>query len=203
MLTIEEHPDEILRLINAAEHSFRKLPDEQTRQYWIARAELARATRYNQLDEKSSAADAAARGLKVIERLLQDEPFSDGLRVLADLHAQMMSAKGLIYMIRNGSTARDAAIEALEREPRNIKAQITVAGFLLNAPPMAGGDTEQGRMVLERALAQEPASANDRFLILGWLAQASHTLNDMDAAEQYLAEALFNLSRKRVARRNR
>jgi tetratricopeptide (TPR) repeat protein len=101
----------------------------------------------------------------------------------------MMMAKGLFYMIRNGDTARDAALAALEREPRSIKAQITVAGFLLNAPPMAGGDTEQARLVLERALAQEPASRNDRFLILGWLAQASFNLDDNDAAEQYFAEA--------------
>ncbi|MFA7566206.1 MAG: hypothetical protein WCY01_04210 [Alkalispirochaeta sp.] len=190
MFTREHTQDEIFRLIDEAERRFSEIPDEDIRTYWIARTDLARARRYNQLKDKKSAAKATARGLAQIQGVLEKEQFSEGLRVLADLHAQMMAAKGLFYMIRNGNEARDAAIAALEREPRNIKAQITVAGFLLNAPPMAGGDTEQGILVLERALAQEPASANDRFLILGWLAQASHTLDDMDAAEQYFAEAL-------------
>jgi tetratricopeptide (TPR) repeat protein len=190
MLTREETPDQVIRLIDSAERQFRRISDGGERSYWTARVELARATRYNQLGEKRAAERAAQRGLDEIEAALEGGDFSEGLRVLSDLHAQMMMAKGMFYMIRNGNAARDAAMEALEREPRNIKAQITVAGFLLNAPPMAGGDTAQGRMVLERALAQEPASANDRFLILGWLAQASHAMDDLDAAEQYFAEAL-------------
>ncbi len=190
MLTKEESRNQIIRLIDTAERHFQQISNPQERSYWIARVELSRATRYNQLDEKGAAENAAQRGLDEIDASLADGHFSDGLRVLADLHAQMMMAKGLFYMVRNGNAARDAATEALEREPRNIKAQITVASFLLNAPPMAGGDTAQGRLVLERALAQEPASMNDRFLILGWLAQASHAMDDTDAAEQYFAEAL-------------
>ncbi|MDA3951933.1 MAG: hypothetical protein PF508_22180 [Spirochaeta sp.] len=181
--------DQIFGLLDAAEQSFGDIGERGLRAYWIARTYLARAIRYNQFDNSRNAERAATAGLQEIEVALDGDPFSEGLRVQADLHSQMMMAKGLFYMIRNGDTARDAALDALERAPRSIKAQITVAGFLLNAPPMAGGDTEQARLVLERALAQEPASRNDRFLILGWLAQASFSLDDNDAAEQYFAEA--------------
>lgn len=180
---------EIFRLIDEAEDAFQGVPDAAERAYWVARTYLARATRYNQMARSREAERAARRGFESIEKALEAGEFSEGLRVLADLHSQMMMAKGLVYMIRNGNEARDAALEALERAPRSIKAQITVAGFLLNAPPMAGGDTEQARFVLENALAQQPASQNDRFLILGWLAQASHELDDFEAAEQYFAEA--------------
>ncbi len=181
--------DEIMNLLTEAERRFRRIGDPVERNYWIARTDLIRTIRYNQIGRRGAAERNARAGLKAIRDTLAEATFSEGLRVLSDLHAQMMMAKGLVYMVRNGSEARDAALEALERAPRNIKAQITVAGFLLNAPPMAGGDTEQARLVLERALAQEPASMNDRFLILGWLAQASHTLDDVEAAEQYFAEA--------------
>lgn len=180
---------EISRLLDEAEEAFRRVPNADERAYWVARTYLARATCLNQMGRPRDAELAAERGLDSIERAIEAGVFSEGLRVLADLHSQMMMAKGLVYMIRNGDEARDAALEALERAPRSIKAQITVAGFLLNAPPMAGGDTEQARFVLESALAQQPASQNDRFLILGWLAQASHELDDLDAAEQYFAEA--------------
>ena len=181
--------DEIFALLDTAERLFTSIPNPRIRAYWIARTHLTKAIRYNQFEESRDAVRTATAGLQEIDVALDGGPFSEGLRVLADLHSQMMMAKGLFYMIRNGDTARDAALDALEREPRSIKAQITVAGFLLNAPPMAGGDTEQARLVLERALAQEPASRNDRFLILGWLAQASFNLDDNDAAEQYFAEA--------------
>jgi tetratricopeptide (TPR) repeat protein len=181
--------DEILDLLDGAERRFRRIGNPVERDYWIARTHLVRTIRYNQIGRDGAAERSARAGLESIRDALAEGVFSEGLRVLSDLHSQMMMAKGLFYMVRNGSEARDAALEALERAPRNIKAQITVAGFLLNAPPMAGGDTEQARLVLERALAQEPASVNDRFLILGWLAQASHTLDDTEAAERYFAEA--------------
>jgi len=181
--------DEIMDLLADAERQFRRIGDPAERHYWLARTDLIRAIRYNQIGRSGAAERSARAGLDTIRDALGDGAFSEGLRVLSDLHSQMMMAKGLFYMVRNGNEARDAALEALERAPRSIKAQITVAGFLLNAPPMAGGDTEQARLVLERALAQEPASVNDRFLILGWLAQASHTLDDTEAAERYFAEA--------------
>lgn len=180
---------QIFDLIDEAERVFSEIPDRYERSYWISRTNLARGIRHNQLERSRDAERALERGFVSIERSMEDGLYSEGLRVLADLHAQMLNAKGLFYMIRNGNEAREAALEALDRAPRNIKAQITVAGFLLNAPPMAGGDTEQARLVLESALAQEPASRNDRFLILGWLAQASHELDDLEAAERYFAEA--------------
>ena len=180
----------IFRLLDRAADRFRAITDVQTREYWLARVELLRAIRYNQFERSRDAEPAISAGFDHIEHALEYGVFSDGLRVRADLHSQMMLAKGLIYMIRNGNEARDAALDALERAPRSVKAKISVAGFLLNAPPMAGGDPEQARLVLESALAEEPVSDNDRFLILGWLAQASHTLDDDEAAEQYYAEAL-------------
>lgn len=157
--------------------------------YWNARLALLHATHLNQEGNSRTAARVAQAGLGHIAEALAPGDFSDGLRVLTDLHSQMMMARGLIYMVRHGEAARSAAFRARELDPTNVRALISVAGFYLNAPPIAGGDVQEGIRVLRSALALDPADQNDRFIILGWLAEAHARIDAVAEARRYLDEA--------------
>ena len=182
--------DQVSRLLERARRSFADTGDRDIREYWDARTYLLMGTHHNQNDQTRAAVAELNRGFTAIRGVLdRSGPFSEGLRVLSDLHSQMMFARGLIYMARNGGEARDAALQARELDPNNTLAAITVAGYYLNAPSFAGGDTELGREILRETLQQNPSQPNDRFLVLGLLAQASLDLDDPSAARRYYREA--------------
>ena len=159
------------------------------REYALSRVNLLRAQWHNQNERPRDAAQAAQAGIAQIRTALAAGEFSDGLRVLADLHGQMMIARSLVYMIRNGAEARDAAMRAVVLDAANPRALISVAGFYLNAPPVAGGDVAAGIAALRRALALEPLSRNDRFVVLGMLARAMARHNNGADAQRFLAQA--------------
>ena len=159
------------------------------REYALSRVNLLRAQWHNQNERTRDAARAALAGIAQIRTALEAGEFSDGLRVLADLHAQMVTARGFVYMIRNGTEARDAVMRAVALDAANPRALVSVAGFYLNAPPVAGGDVAAGIAALRRALALESLSRNDRFVVLGMLARAMARENNGADARRFLAQA--------------
>jgi tetratricopeptide (TPR) repeat protein len=181
---------EIETLLEQARRELLQESDRSLRSYWTARTHLLLATHYNQQEDTDAAEDQVELGFTAIEDALDREgEFSEGLRVQADLHAQMMFARGLFYMARNGNEARRQALRAMELDPSNVRARITVAGFYLNAPSIAGGDTEQGTAILESTLALGVDSESERFLILGLLSEIYTEADDPTRATRYLSEA--------------
>ncbi|TVR66279.1 MAG: hypothetical protein EA427_16365 [Spirochaetaceae bacterium] len=180
---------DVEQAIRDARSAFRTIRDPRLRAYWEARAVLLLGSHLNHVGDTRRAAQVLPEGLDLVEEALRGGDFSDGLRVLADLHSQMTLARGMLHMIRHGETAREAAARARELDPENIRALITVAGFYLNAPRIAGGDTKTGIERLELALEMNPPDRNDRFMIIGWLAEAHLTLGDKAKARGYALEA--------------
>lgn len=180
---------EIEGLLQEARQILQRQPDTPQQKYWKARIQLLLGSHLNVAGESRRAARELQEGFRFLEEALAAGEFSEGLRVEADLHSQMMISRGLIYMMRNGERARDAAFRARELDGENVRALISVAGFYLNAPPFAGGDVAQGIAVLERALALNPDNQNDRFMIYGWLAEAYGNQNRHEDAREALARA--------------
>ncbi len=181
---------EIERLLAGARREFQSISEKPLRAYWDARAILLLGSHLNQQGDNRGAARVLPEGLECIEEALKPGEFSDGLRILADLHAQMTLARGAFHMMRHGRTARDAAARARQLDPENVRALITVAGFYLNAPSMFGGDTRTGIARLEQALEMKPQDRNDLFMIKGWLAEAYHSLGETERAHAYARDAL-------------
>jgi tetratricopeptide (TPR) repeat protein len=181
---------EIRSLLADARQELLQEPNLSLRSYWTARTHLLLATHYNQQEDSRAAGEQVELGFTAIEDALnRDGEFSEGLRVQADLHAQMMFARGLFYMARNGSEARRQALRALELDPDNTSARITVAGFYLNAPSIAGGDREEGTAILESTLALGMDNESERFLVLGLLSETYAEADDMSQAVRYLRQA--------------
>ena len=50
--------------------------------------------------------------------------------------------------------------KSVELDPENIDARMFLAQFLLNAPPIAGGDAERGKAELQEIIARDPRRGN-------------------------------------------
>jgi len=189
---VGDNEDEVLDLLERARRHFTTLSDSTAEAYWMARAALLEGMLYNQQERERQAVRILEEGLELSDRALSEGPFSEGLRVRSDLHSQMMFAKGLFYMIRNGDDARDSALTALEREPANVRAHISTAGYFLNAPPVAGGDPDEAERLIRRALTLSP-TRNERFVLEVLLAQTLEALDSPGNARNALdrAEAIF------------
>ena len=183
-------PREVHSLLDRVRRELREESDPALRAYWTARTHLLEATHYNQQGDSRAAQHHGELGFAAIEEALERAgEFSDGLRVQADLHAQMMFARGMFYMARYGGEAREQAMRAVELDPDNISARITVAGFYLNAPRVAGGDAGKGVAMLESALSRNPIGDSQRFFILGLLGEAYLDSGDAPRAAEYLRRA--------------
>lgn len=181
--------NEINTRLEEARAAFDGIEDPAMRLYSLGRVDLLRGTYYNSLENKRRAADALERAIERGEAAVDLREFSEGYRLVADAYSQMMMARGIFYMARHGETARDAAFRALELGPQNPKAHISVAGYYLNAPPIAGGDTEKGLELLREALRLPSVGKCDRFLIYIWLAEAEEELGRIGLAREHLQKA--------------
>ncbi len=181
--------EEIESLLHSAESAFGEVENDARRKYSLGRVYLLRGTFRNSQEESREAANALKEAISLAEEALDAEEFSEGYRLLADAHSQMMMARGILYMARHGDTARSAAFTSLELDPANPRAHISVAGYYLNAPPIAGGDPGKGIEILQRGISLESAGRSERFLMYLWLAEAHQEAGRKAQARAYLEEA--------------
>ncbi|MFW5976170.1 MAG: tetratricopeptide repeat protein [Alkalispirochaetaceae bacterium] len=181
--------EEIEQLLKSAESAFEKVEDTARRACGIGRVYLLRGTFLNAREKSRRAASALREAIARAEEAVEREEFSEGYRLLADAHSQMMMARGILYMARHGDTARSAAFKSLELDPENPRAHISVAGYYLNAPSIAGGDPSKGVEILRRGVSLGNAAESERFLMYLWLAEAHQDLGKSGEAREYLEEA--------------
>ena len=179
----------IAELLESAREEFQGINSAARRSYSLGRVSLLRGIYYNSLEDSRRAEEALEATLKYAEKALQGQEFSEAHRLLADAHSQMMFAKGLFYMMRHGGTARDAAFRALELDPNNPRAIISVAGYYLNAPPVAGGDPAEGVALLRRGTTLDEAEETDLFLMYLWLSDAYAEREEYELAREYRSRA--------------
>ena len=182
--------DRIENLLESAGRSFSEARPTELSDYWLSRLHLLTATWYNWRNESRRAQWELEEAFRNIDSALSQGDFSDGWRVFADANSQMAMARGFIYMIRHGEEVRNATLLALDLDPANIHANITAAGYYLNAPAFAGGDPARGLQLLEYALNLEEESEADRFLVLAWLSVGYAKEDDKQKARRYWYEAL-------------
>jgi len=108
---------------------------------------------------------------------------SEGYRILADAHNQLLDIRPPAYRILNAGKARRAAVRAVELEPANPLAHVAAAGFFVNAPAIAGGSLDRGRHHLAEAASHAEDSDYMRFLLAVWEGQlAAADGRDADAS---------------------
>jgi tetratricopeptide (TPR) repeat protein len=123
------------------------------------------------------------------ERANELRPSSEGFRVLADAHNQLLDIRGTAYKIFNAWKARENAVRAVELDERNPLAQLAAASYFVSAPPIAGGDLSRGERHIAAARINGTASEYVRFLVAVWEGRLAAQRGDRPGAQASLARA--------------
>jgi len=176
---LRERAAAVVPAIEAISDPVSRLLFEASRQFLIGFGELGNDAIGQADDRFERAADLAERANAVGET-------SEGHRVLADAHNQLLDIRPPAYRILNAGKARRAAVRAVELDPTNPLAHVSAAGFFVNAPAIAGGSLDRGRYHLTEAATHAEASDYMRFLLAMWAGQLA-------AAEGRVADASRSL----------
>ncbi|MFW5737848.1 MAG: hypothetical protein ACOCYX_02970 [Spirochaetota bacterium] len=180
---------EIARRVADLDSVISAYADPAAREVFVAtRAHLAGfAERGN---GRTAAADVwFVQAVESAERANALEPSSEGFRVLADAHNQLLDIRNTGYKMFNAWQARDNAVRACELDQSNPLAHLSAAAFFVSAPPIAGGDIQRGAEHLEHAKRLGADSEYVRFLIAVWEGRLDAKLGRVRDAELALAQA--------------
>jgi len=181
---------ELRRLLESSAQAFAGLADPCLRDYWQARVQylygfVERGEHRNKEAERrfrsgyslaERAAGCTARG-------------GDAFRLQADLIAQLITAHGALYAMKNGPRIRQLAERALALDPGNAKARLTLALFFLNAPAVGGGSDSEALRILHELEQRADLEREDRFGVLTWLGMAYKGRKDRERTRLYLRRA--------------
>jgi tetratricopeptide (TPR) repeat protein len=186
----ETLPRSALReLLDASLEAFAELQEPCERDYWRAQTSYL----YGFVEQGEGRSEEAERrftqGFELAESALSCREFGDGYRLLAETQAQLLMYNGMMYKMQYGPTVREYAEKALQLEPGNIKAKLTLALYYKNAPAIAGGSERTAREILheiERAGGLEPL---DRFSVNVWLGISYAESKSASTARKYIDQA--------------
>ena len=146
---------------------------------------------------------AFERSMELARRSIGERETSEGYRVLADAYNQLLNLRGTAYKLFNHQAARKSAVRAVELDEENALAHNSLAGYLISAPPIAGGNTRLGvehslraveisRGAVETGLRDDELTGESRYVLFYssiWLAKGLSDLGDETGAAAALATA--------------
>lgn len=118
---------------------FSCMESSRDKYYWQARTEYIYGIAEQEENKRTKAEDHFLSALDFAEKVLEYGEFSEGLRILADTYAQLLNYNGLIYKVRKGRKVIELSERAIQLDPTNVKAHLTLAVSYMYAPPIAGG----------------------------------------------------------------
>ena len=167
-----------------------RVRDDRQRLYWQARVSYIAGF----VEQGSGRKDAAKSRFLLSHSLattaLAKGEFSEGYRLQADNYAQLMNYNGLLYKLRYGRKIIELCEKAIELDPDNVKARLTLAISYMFAPPIAGGSLSRSIEMLSALGGAENVESLDRFSINAWLGMAYGKRRDTENARRYIRQAL-------------
>ena len=116
--------------------------------YWQARADYIYGIAEQEENKRTEVKDHFLSAFGLAEKTLEYGEFSEGLRIIADTYTQLLNYNGLIYKIRKGRKVIELSERAIQLDPANVKAHLTLAVTYMYAPPIAGGSINRTILVL-------------------------------------------------------
>jgi len=176
-------------LLDRSFQVFGAIQEACDRDYW--RAQVAYLYGFvEQGEERSKEAERRfTEGYELAESALSCGEFSDGYRLLADTQAQLLMFNGLLYKMNFGPKVRDLAEKALELDPDNTKARLTLALYYKNAPAIAGGNEKTALEILHGIEKRSVLEPLDRFSVNMWLGISYAENKNGLLARKYISQA--------------
>jgi len=186
----ESLPNTTIRgLLDRSDASFALLADPCQSAYWRGRVQYLYGF-VEQADRQSKRAEARFQAsLELATAFSECGESSEGYRLMADAQAQLLLLNNLAYMMTHGLNARRWAERAVDLDPNNPLAQLSLALYYKNAPAVAGGNPEESRRLLHALEGRDDLERADRFSVHTWLGIAYKELEDRERARAYLSRA--------------
>lgn len=176
-------------LLDRSKAAFAGLEDDCQRAYWQARVEYLYGF-VEQADGQPKAGEARFQNsLNLAARSLECGESSEGYRLMADAQAQLLVSGGPGYKMTHGGKARQWVLRAVELDPDNVAAQLSLALYYRNAPGLAGGDPKEARRILHALEARSDLERAERFSVNTWLGISYADSKDRERARAYLSRA--------------
>lgn len=181
-------PPELRRLLESSRAAFAALPEPRLRDYWQSRVEYLYGF-VERGDRRDGEAERRFREGYALAQRAGAAPAGDAYRLQADLIAQLLPYHGVWYAMNNGPRIRHLAEKALEMDPDNPKARLTLALFYLNAPAAGGGSDREALRILHELELRADLEREDRFGVLTWLGLAYQGRKEAERSRRYLSLA--------------
>lgn len=179
---------ELKALLESSRRAFAALPEPALKDYWQSRVEYLYGF-VERGDRRDGEAERRFREGYALAQRAGAAPGGDAYRLQADHIAQLLPYHGVWYAMNNGPRIRQLAEKALEVDPRNPKARLTLALFYLNAPAAGGGSDREALRILHELELRADLEREDRFGVLFWLSLAYQGRKEAERSRLYLSLA--------------
>ena len=180
-VTNEADYHKIVNLLDRGQFIFKNIEDEQLRSYQLARIIYLKGIVERERGNHKTAKKNFSLGKEYILKSLTHGDFSEGYRLLADIEGQLVLYGNFYYKAKFGPDIKDFLKKALELNPENRKAYISLALYYRDAPLIAGGSKKKSESILKGMKEILNSNEIDLFSLFLWINTAwINSINDRE-----------------------
>jgi len=160
---------EVIIILEESIPYFTEIENKQLRDYWLAKVAYLKGAVEKERNHDEKAEEDFSLSKKLISASLEIGDFSEGYRVLADVEGQLISYRNLYYKTKFGPGIKNFITKAIELDPGNEKAYISLAMYYRDAPPIVGGDLKKSESILKKMIDTTHSDQIDLFSLYLWI----------------------------------
>ncbi len=188
---------ESLNILEESAGCFRDIEDNQTKNYWLAKATYLMGIIEKDRNNHEKAEKHFVSSKELILKSLEYDDFSDGYRLLADVEGQLITYRDLLYKTKHGPPIKNMITKAIKLDPDNAMAYLSLAMYYRDAPLIAGGDLKKSKAVLKEMVAITSYDKMDLFSLYIWIETAwTNSDNNQEKVSNYISLLLDLFSNK-------
>ena len=159
--------------------------------YWKSKFSFFRGQIHYELGDKELSVAELKKCLDYAEQANKLREDSEILGIMAEANSLLLLQMDFLYKVANYNVTMNLVNRALELDPANIKAGFVKAQYLCNAPPIAGGDFEEGVSLFKTLVNRPDLEDFDRFYVLQGLAEVYENDGRTNEAANLCRQALM------------
>jgi tetratricopeptide (TPR) repeat protein len=160
---------EVVTILEESIPYITEIENKQLRYYWLAKVAYLKGVVEKERNNHETAEEDFSFSKKMISESLDMGDFSDGYRLLADVEGQLISYRNLYYKTKFGPGIRGFIVKAIELDPGNQKAYISLAMYYRDAPLIAGGNLKKSESILKKMIDIAHSDKVDLFSLYLWI----------------------------------
>lgn len=160
---------EIITILEKSIISFIGIENKQLKYYWLAKIAYLKGVVEKERSNHEKAEEEFSSSKKLILKSLDIGDFSEGYRLLADVEGQLISYRNLYYKTKYGPGIKGFIIKAIELDPGNEKAYISLAMYYRDAPLIASGSLKKSESILKKMINVTHSNRINLFSLYLWI----------------------------------